>query len=117
MLPKKLKIDRISFPSHKEKKYIWSGTALRIYCYPAVEKTRSFAVIVSKKQLSTHIAKNAFKRAVFNEVSLYQHVFNLTPFGKFVFYPITAVESISRNDIHETISVFLKEYVPTKPAH
>ena len=112
MLPKKSKIDRISFPPHSEKKHIWSGPSLRIYCYPSGSNQKHFAIVVSKKQFSSHVEKNRFKRRVSDAILTHKNVFDHVPFAKFVFYPTKSVQFLSNKDIRESLTGFLKEYAP-----
>ncbi len=117
MLPKKSKIDRSSFPTHLEKKHIWNGVSLRIYCYPSGDKKKRFAVVVSKKQFSTHVEKNLFKRRVSEAIVSHKNVFERISFSKFVFYPSKPIASLSNKDIKESLIDFLKEYAPQVHAY
>ena len=112
MLPKKLKIDRVSFPTHVEKKRIWNGVSLRIYCYPSSDRQKCFATVVTKKKFSTHVKKNLFKRRVSDAIHAHKDVFERVPFAKFVFYPTKPVQFLSNKDIRESLIDFLKEYAP-----
>ena len=115
MIPNKLKIGRPSFPSYREQKRVWAGKSIKICCYGEVSaQPQSFAVVVSKKQFSTHVQRNYFKRIVFNEIKRTMNVFKNTPFDKFVFYPIGNVEPLTPHGVEADVTDFLKQYAGKK---
>ena len=118
MIPKKLKIGRPSYPSYREQKSLWVGKSIKICCYGETGATEQlFAVVVSKKQFSTHVQRNYFKRIVFSEIKRTVHVFKNVPFGKFVFYPIGNVEPITTLSIEADVADFFKHHAGKKTPH
>lgn len=118
MIPQKLKISRPSFPPYREQKRAWTGNVIKISCYGEEGGTeQSFAVVVSKKQFSAHVQRNYFKRIVFNEIKRTINVFKNAPFGKFVFYPIGSVESITPHSIEIDVAGFVKQYAVKETPH
>ena len=111
MLPSKQKIDRKSFPSFKDKKFVvWTGKSLRISCFSGKERHQQFAVVVSKKQYKTHVHRNYFKRVIFECIRHNKDKFSRISAQHIVFHPMQAVESITNEEIFSEVGVFLSTY-------
>ncbi len=110
MLPKKQKLTRAKFPTHHDKKVIWNGTALRVCCYKKDQHAEPrFAVVVSKKQYKTIVARNLFKRRVFSVLEKHTPLFLSFQFGRYVFFPKFEVEKITPAAIKEDIAALISE--------
>lgn len=113
MLPKKLKLSREQFPKHFERKITWSGDSLRVHCHKGEGDTKpSFAVVVSKKQYRTIVARNLFKRRVFSVIEKKYPALLHFQFDRYVIFPKYETEKITpsliKADIDKLIAVCSK---------
>lgn len=108
MLSRTNKLSRTSFPSYKDSRRVWAGTALRIEAYPGQQTPPPlFAVVVAKRLGKSAVLRHAFKRRVLEVVRGELKRFQDLPYEKYVVLPKGPLSSVTRASIVADIEQFL----------
>lgn len=107
MLPKKHKIIRADFPTHKDKKFLWTGNVLRIQSYRGeIKDNVQFAVVVAKKQSKSAVERNMFKRSVYFALAEALSLLKRSSHKTHVIFPKKHIAEISKTEILRDIQAY-----------
>ena len=111
MLPKHQKLSRTSFPHYKDRKFSWTGKALRIYAYRSDKSgfPPRFAVVVPQHSSTGAVGRNRFKRQVMMMLGESMARFAKLPYCKYVIFPKEHLRTLVRGDIKKDMQVFSGE--------